>query len=159
MQAGVRLSVMTTSALLGMIAMKPVNGYPNVARAHPPVGCQARHLSRRPSRLQVPARHSIRVPTRHSISISTLRTVSSMKGAQEEGADTFTTLVSWLIAEGGFVHEAVTLTSNDGTGGRGLVAARDVERGEQLIVVPEKAQFFYSWKDKDRYWQVISAWA
>jgi hypothetical protein len=135
--------VMTTSTLVGMIAMRPVNGYSNVARAHPPVGCQARHSS-------LLSRHIIQVPTRQSIPISALRTVSSRKGAQEEGADTFTALVSWLIAAGGFVHEAVTLTPNDGTGGRGLVAARDVARGEQLIVVPEKAQFFYSWKDKDR---------
>ena len=50
------------------------------------------------------------------------------KGGEEEGADTYTALVSWLVAAGGFVHEAVTLTPNDGTGGRGLVAARDIGR-------------------------------
>ena len=150
MHAGVMLSLMTKSALLGMIAKNPVYGYSHVVRAHPPVGCQF-HSSPRPARL--------RVPTHQSIPISALRTVSSRQGAQEEGADTYTALVSWLIAAGGFVHEAVTLTPNDGTGGRGLVVARDIARGEQLIVVPEKAQFFYSWNDKDRYWQVTSVWA
>ena len=84
----------------------------------------------------------LRVPTRHSI--CALGKVSWKKGAQDEGADMYTALVSWLIAAGGFVHQAVALTPDDGTGGRGLVAARDIARGEQLIVVPEKAQLFYS---------------
>ena len=153
MPAGVRLLVMITRVLLGTIAMDPVNGYSHVARAHPPVCCHAQQSSRRS------ARPKLRVATRHSIRVCALGPVSSRKGEKDEGADTYTALVSWLIAGGGFVHEAVTLTPNDGTGGRGLVAARNIARGEKLIVVPEKAQFFCSWKDKDRYWQVTSAWA
>jgi hypothetical protein len=35
-------------------------------------------------------------------------------------------------------------------GGRGLVAARDIARGEQLIVVEEKAQLFYSKERRER---------
>ena len=115
-RCSMRLSVMTASALFG-IAMDQVSPY-SVARAR------------------------LRVPTRHSI--CALSKVSWKKGGQDEGEDTYTALVSWLIAAGGFVHEAVALTPNDGTGGRGLVAARDIARGEQLIVVPEKAQLFYS---------------
>ena len=47
MPAGVRLLVMITRVLLGTIAMDPVNGYSHVARAHPPVCCQAQQSSRR----------------------------------------------------------------------------------------------------------------
>ena len=122
MPAGVRLLVITTRVLLGMIAMDPVNGYSHVARAHPPVCSQAQHSSRRS------ARPNLRVATRYSIRVCALGPVSSRKGEKDEGADTYTALVSWLIAGGGFVHEAVTLTPNDGTGGRGLVAARDIGR-------------------------------
>ena len=108
------LSVMTASALFG-IAMDQVSPY-SVARAR------------------------LRVPTRHSV--CALGKVSWKKGGQDEGEDTYTALVSWLIAAGGFVHEAVALTPNDGTGGRGLVAARDIARGEQLIVVERRPSSF-----------------
>jgi hypothetical protein len=41
-----------------------------------------------------------------------------------------------IAAAGGLVHESVSFTNNDAAGGRGLVAARNIARGEQLIVVP-----------------------
>ena len=75
------LSVMTASALFG-IAMDQVSPYSvafcKVASAYP-----AQHL--RPGQSLVELR----------------------KGGQEEGEDTYTPLVSWLIAAGGFVHAAM----------------------------------------------------
>ena len=45
---------------------------------------------------------------------------------------------------GGHVHSAVQLTEDDAGAGRGLVSAQAVARGEQLIVVPRKAQLFFT---------------
>jgi hypothetical protein len=47
----------------------------------------------------------------------------------------------WLIAAGEFVHEAVALTPNDGTGGRGPVAARDIAEGVFEAVEKQRISF------------------
>ncbi|KAF5750116.1 histone-lysine N-methyltransferase setd3 isoform X1 [Tripterygium wilfordii] len=45
-------------------------------------------------------------------------------------------LIKWVRREGGFVHEAVEI-SQDGTNGLGLVASRGIQKGSELIILPD----------------------
>ena len=66
------------------------------------------------------------------------RAGSAETGAADAGG--FPALAAWLCECGGFVHDALAVTEDDGGAGRGLVASRAVRQGEQLLVVPRAAQ-------------------
>jgi len=59
-------------------------------------------------------------------------------------ASSYDKLVVWLLESGGQVHSAVEVTEDDCGAGRGLLVACGVAQGDALVVVPEKAQLFYS---------------
>ena len=59
-------------------------------------------------------------------------------------ASSYDELVVWLREAGGQVHSAVEVTEDDCGAGRGLLVACNVAQGDPLVVVPEKAQLFYS---------------
>ncbi|KHG01954.1 Histone-lysine N-methyltransferase setd3 [Gossypium arboreum] len=56
-------------------------------------------------------------------------------------------LLKWIKREGGFVHEAVTITQ-DTTYGLGLVASGGIPKGSDLIVLPEHVPLKFQ-SDKD----------
>ena len=59
---------------------------------------------------------------------------------QNSQEDQFSSLVSWLQSGGGSVS-CIEVTPNDPCGGgRGLIASADIEKGQELITVPQNMQ-------------------
>lgn len=62
--------------------------------------------------------------------------LSSPSIADQKGSECwYQALVSWLEKAGGQVHTAVQVIPEDRGAGRGLIVKREVQKGEQLIVV------------------------
>jgi len=62
--------------------------------------------------------------------------LSSPSIADQKGSECwYQALVSWLEKAGGQVHTAVQVIPEDRGAGRGLMVKREVQKGEQLIVV------------------------
>jgi len=71
-----------------------------------------------------------------SHSLSTSLQGSSLSIADQKGSECwYEALVSWLEKAGGQVHTAVQVIPEDRGAGRGLIVKREVQKGEQLIVV------------------------
>ncbi len=62
--------------------------------------------------------------------------LSSPSIADQKGSECwYQALVSWVETAGGQVHTAVQVIPEDRGAGRGLIVKREVQKGEQLIVV------------------------